>query len=195
MKLIRFACLSVVCSFGAFAGTISLQPSATTITLGNPLTVAVNVSGISDLFAWQFDITFNPAVLSAGSVTEGALFSGVGVFFSPGFIDNTAGAITFIGDSLSGPGPGISSDGTLATIQFDSIGAGSSSLDLANIILIDSNFADIVATPTGSSVTVTAGTSATPEPATIVLIVPALAVISFRLRSRRSSRRAGLHCG
>src|SRR5450759_3495632 len=110
--LSRIVYLIAVWSCAKSAGTISLQPSATTLTLGSPLTVDVNVSGLTDLYAWQFDIGFNPAVLSATSVIEGPLFSSIGVFFSPGFIDNTGGTITFIGDSVSGPGPGVSTDGT-----------------------------------------------------------------------------------
>ena len=188
MKLIRIACLSVVCCVAAFAGTISLQPSATTLALGNPLTVDVNVSGVSDLYAFQFDISFNPAVFTASGVTEGALFSGIGVFFSPGFIDNTAGTITFIGDSLSGPGPGVSTNGTLATITFNSIGTGSSSIDLANIILLDSNLADIAATAAGTTVTV-AGSSG-PEPGSWLLVGGAV-VLLFGWAAKKGVRLGG----
>jgi hypothetical protein len=174
MKLLRIVCLIAICSVAASAGTISLQPSAATPTLGSPLTVDVNVSGVSDLYAFQFDLGFNPAVFSATSVTEGALFSSIGVFFSPGFIDNTTGTITFIGDSLSGPGPGVSTDGTLATMTFNSIGAGSGSLTLSNVILLDSNLADIAVTATGTTVTVV--DSSSPEPGSWLLVGAALAV-------------------
>ena len=174
MKLFRIVCLIALCCCAMSAGTISLQPSATTLTLGSPLTVDVNVAGLTDLYAFQFDIGFNPAVFSASGVTEGALFSSIGVFFSPGFIDNTTGTITFIGDSLSGPGPGVSTNGTLATITFSSIGVGSSSIDLANIILLDSNLADIAATASGTTVTVS--DSASPEPGSWLLVGGALAV-------------------
>jgi general secretion pathway protein D len=174
-----------MCCITAFAGTISLQPSATTLTLGTPLTLDVNVSGLSDLYAFQFDISFDPAMLSGTGVAEGVLFGGVGVFFSPGFIDNIGGSITFIGDSLSGPGPGISTDGTLATIIFNSIGAGSSGISLANVVLLDSNLGDISATGSGTSVSVIAGGSAVPEPATFVLLLSAIAALGagslFRL--------------
>jgi hypothetical protein len=174
-KLAKITWLIVTCWSAALAGTISLQPSATTLGLGSPLTVDVNVVGISDLFAYQFDIGFNPAVLSAASVTEGALFSSIGVFFSSGFIDNTGGTIAFIGDTLSGPGPGVSTGGTLATITFNSIGVGSSSVDLANIILLDSNLADIAATASGTLATV--ASTASPEPGSWLLVGGAFAVL------------------
>ena len=113
-------------SYGiASAGTIALAPVDQTVSLGQSVSIDVNVADIADLFAFQFDVFFDPAILSAASVVEGALFSG-GTFFNPGFIDNTAGSITFIADSLSGFGPGISGNGTLTTISFHSIGTGSS---------------------------------------------------------------------
>src|SRR5215469_8962111 len=108
--------LYLIGALQALAGTISLQPAATSVALGNLVSLNVNVASVSDLYAFQFDIGFNPAVLSAAGITEGSLFSSVGVSFSPGFIDNVGGSITFIADSLSGPGPGISRDGTLAQI-------------------------------------------------------------------------------
>src|SRR5258707_577143 len=136
MKTIAGLVLFVTLScFAASAGIISVLPSSTVL-LGNQVSVNVNVAGVSDLYAFQFDIAFNSAVLSAVSVAEGGLFSSVGVFFSPGTIDNAAGTITFIGDFLSGPGPGISTSGTLAQIAFTSIGSGSSGIDLANVILV-----------------------------------------------------------
>src|ERR1017187_6017230 len=122
IKLIRIVCLAAMCSGSVFADLISLQPSSTLPPLGSSFSVDVNITGVTDLYAFQFDIGFNPGVLSAASVTEGSLFSSIGVFFSPGLIDNIGGTITFIGDSLSGPGPGVSTDGTLATIAFDTIG-------------------------------------------------------------------------
>ena len=187
-RFIHILCLNLLASVAASAGTISLQPSATTLTLGSPLTVDVSVSGLTDLYAFQFDIGFNPAVFSASSVTEGALFSSIGVFFSPGFIDNTTGTITFIGDSLSGPGPGVSTNGTLATITFNSIGTGSSSVDLANVILLDSNLADIAATASGTTVTV--ADSSSPEPGSWLLVGGAV-VLLFRGAARKGVRLGG----
>ena len=187
-RLVQIVCLIVACCGSVFAGTISLQPHVTTLTLGSPLTVDVNVSGLTDLYAFQFDIGFNPAVFSASSVTEGALFNSIGVFFSPGFIDNTGGTITFIGDSLSGPGPGVSADGTLATITFNSIGVGSSSIDLANIILLDSNLADIAATASGTTVRV--ADSSSPEPGSWLLVGGAV-VLLFRRAAKKGVRLGG----
>lgn len=165
-----------VCCCTVVAGTISVEPSFTSVTLGNPVSVNLDVSGVLDLYAFQFDVGFDPAVLSAVSVSEGSLFSSVGVFFSPGFIDNGGGSITFIGDTLSGPGPGLSTDGTLAQIVFNAVGSGSSSVDLSNIILLDSSLSEINVVASPATITVT-GTSAVPEPTTGASMIFEMGVI------------------
>jgi hypothetical protein len=195
-RFVQLGCLAVAAFSAAVADTVSLQPVSTISIVGSPLTLDVNVAGLTDLYAFQFDVIFDPAVLSAISITEGSLFSSVGVFFSPGIIDNTAGTITFIGDSLSGPGPGISLDGTLAQILFNAIGPGSSSIDLANIVLLDSGLNDIAATASGAAVTV----NSTPEPATAAMLAGVLAAIAIiGLRKRKmcdsaSDAAAGKSC-
>jgi general secretion pathway protein D len=170
-----------MCSGSVFADVISLQPSSTLPPLGSSFSVDVNITGVTDLYAFQFDIGFNPAVLSAASVSEGSLFSSIGVVFSPGLIDNIGGTITFIGDSLSGPGPGVSTDGTLATITFDTIGVGSSSIDLANIVLLDSSLADIAVTDSGTTVTV----ATVPEPGSWLLLGSCLVLLFGWIVDRR----------
>ena len=180
MKTGALGIIIIALSCEGYAGTISLLPSSTTTPLGSTVSVNVNVSGLTDLYAFQFDIAFNPAVLSAVSVTEGGLFSSVGVFFTPGTIDNTTGMITFISDSLSGPGPGISTNGTLAQITFTSFAPGLSGINLANVILLDSSLNNIAATTSGTSITVTG----TPEPSSVILFATGL-VMACLLKPRR----------
>jgi hypothetical protein len=159
------------------ATSIGVQPVPDTVPLGDPVVVNVNVSGLPDLFAFQFDIGFNPSVLSAVSVTEGSLFSSIGVSFSSGIIDNTAGTITFVADSLSGLDPGISLDGTLVEVQFSTIAAGASSLGLTNVILLDSNLDDISADTVNADVIVT-GASEVPEPSSFLLLSSGVALMA-----------------
>ena len=170
--------LSISCC-AASGGIISVLPSSTVVGLGSPESVTINVVGLTDLYAFQFDLTFNPSVFTVAGVNEGGLFNSVGVSFSPGTINNSAGTITFIGDSLSGSGPGISTSGTLVQITLTSIGAGSSSISLANVVLLDSALNDITATASGTAVTVTAGS---PEPGSMVLLVTGLGVGYFLKR-------------
>lgn len=41
--------------------------------VGDTFAVNVNVDGVSDLYAWQLDLTFDPTLLAAVSVSEGPI--------------------------------------------------------------------------------------------------------------------------
>jgi hypothetical protein len=181
-RLIEGICVAMALCSGVYGATVSIDPSATFVTAGSPVSLNVNMSGFSDLYAFQFDIGFNPSLLSASTVTEGSLFNNLGAFFSPGFTDNIGGSITFISDALSGPGPGLSADGALVKLTFQAVGAGATSIDLSNVVLLDSNLNDISASPESATVTIT-GTSAAPEPgawAVLALLLPAMGIAAAR---------------
>jgi hypothetical protein len=145
---------------------VSVQPTTTNTTAGNTMALNVDISAAPDLFSYQFDIDFNPSVLPATVVTEGSFLPSSGsTFFITGTIDNVAGTIVFTADTLIGPGPGVNRSGVLATIDFTAIGSGTSSVDLANLIFLDSTGAPINVSTTSSSVDV-AGAVATAEPST-----------------------------
>ena len=79
----------------AFADTVDVVAPATSPSVGQTFDVDVNVTGASDLYAYQMDLTFDPTVLSALSVTEGPFLPGGGTtFFIPGTIDNVGGSVT-----------------------------------------------------------------------------------------------------
>jgi len=142
-----------------FAGTVSIQSTGVAIFPGDLFSVDVGVSNISDLYAFQFDLTFDPAIISATAISEGAFLPSSGAtFFFPGTIDNIGGAITFNADTLLGAVSGASGSGVLATIQFSALGPGSSPIGLSNVILLDSSLGDISAGVINGSVTVS------PEP-------------------------------
>src|SRR5262245_49893384 len=99
--------LFVVAGAARAAGTISVLGPPTPQPVGTTFTVTVQVSGITNLYAAQFDLQFNPAVLTAVSVAEGVFLpSGATTLFIPGTIDNVTGKISFIADTRIGPVPG-----------------------------------------------------------------------------------------
>jgi hypothetical protein len=174
----------------AYANSIaSVQPASPTASVGDIVAVTVNVSNITDLFAFQFDINFNPAVLSAQSITEGAFLpSGGSTLFLPGSIDNIAGTIAFNADTLIGFVPGVSGGGTIATMDFLAIASGLSSLDLANTFFLDSNLANINnVTLESGTVNVTSAT-ATPEPPTVVLMLGGIVALFWLAHRRLGSK-------
>jgi general secretion pathway protein D len=125
---------------------------------GPSWSVPVSIANVTDLFAYQFDFAFNPAVLQLVSVQEGPfLATAGGTSFFPGLIDNVNGTDQFIADSLAGFGPGASGGGVLATLNFQAV-PGFSQLTVSNVTLLDSGFNEIPSTIVNSSVF-------TPEPA------------------------------
>jgi general secretion pathway protein D len=166
--------------------TLSLQPSTTTPLVGSSFDVTVNISSVTDLFAFQFDILFDPTILSATAITEGSFLpSGGTTFFIPGTIDNTAGTIVLTADSLIALA-GVSGDGDLATFTFSALAKGTSALSLANVELLDSELLNIEFASSGTSVS-PGQVSTVPEAnSAILLSLGVLAMFVWR-RTQESS--------
>jgi hypothetical protein len=132
------------------------------VVVGTPVSLSLLISDIADLFAFQFSLSYNPALLQLTSVSEGAfLATGGPTFFDGGTVNNTTGTVSFLFDSLIGAVPGVTGSGVLAQMQFTTVAAGVSALSFSDVLFLDSSSADItVLAPTGS-VQVTA----VPEPA------------------------------
>jgi len=170
------------------ADTINIVGPTSSPAVGDTFAVDVAVTGITDLYAFQLDLNFDPTLLSAVSVSEGAFLpSGGTTFFIPGTIDNVAGSVAATADTLVGPIPGVTGDGVLLVFDFKALAAGASPLSFANEILLDSSLNDITADTTfqNGSVTVS-GITHVPEPNTLVLVcIAVLGLITIRqLRPR-----------
>ena len=160
---------------------VSVQPPVSNPGVGSSFDVFVNISSVKDLYAFQFDVGFNPSVISALTVTEGAFLPNGGTTsFIPGSIDNIGGLITNNADILLGSIPGVSGDGPLLEISFQALTAGVSLISLSNIILLDSNSDDIPFTSTDGTVR-TVDQAQVPEPSTILFLGSGLVgLIGFR---------------
>jgi len=85
-----------------------------------PDTFSVAVrADVSNIYAWEIDLSFVPSVLNVVSVTRGTFLPG-GVWFPP-LIDNTNGLVV-AAELSETPGSGIG--GLLCTIQFQVVGYG-----------------------------------------------------------------------
>jgi hypothetical protein len=183
-KIAALALPLFLLSYGSVARADALvAPGSEIVGLGNTVSVPVNISSVSNLYDWEFDLSFDPTVLQLTGVSEGPFLSSGGgtTFFFPGFTNNTAGKVTFVADTLIGPVPGVTGGGVLADLQFQAISLGSSALTLSNVILQDSAGNDIPFTTALGSVSVV---SAVPEP-TLVWPLGALLCAAFILRRRR----------
>jgi general secretion pathway protein D len=179
-----FVSFLVASTTSLLAGTISVQPSSLDETVGQNFTLTVQISGVSDLYGYQFDLGFDPAFLAASSVTEGPfLESGGPTIFIPGTIDNAAGSITANADILAGSVAGVDGSGTLLTFSFQALAAGSDTVQIFNVLALNSFGQGISLITSGSTVVVSASTASTPEPASVLLIGPAI-VTMFVFRRR-----------
>ena len=134
---------------------VYIDPAEQTVNLGDSVSVSVNIENVTNLAGFQFDIHYNPAILSSASVLEDEFLSGGGgTFCLEETVDAAAGTITDIACARTDQG-GVSGSGTLITITFAAIGAGESYIRIQNIRLPDPNGAQISATTTDGSVTVT----------------------------------------
>ena len=113
--------------------SFSFSTEATQIEVGDTFTVHLKTENVTDLMGWQSNITFNPAVLKANSISEGNfLKQGDGrTFFQKGTIDNKAGKITGLKTVQLSKGE-MSRQGTLLSMKFTAIANGRSSLILDN---------------------------------------------------------------
>jgi hypothetical protein len=155
--------------------------------VGDTFTIPVSITGATDLTSWQFDLAFNPTIVTANSVTEGPFMSAFGAtLFIPGVIDNGTGLISLVADSFIDLSPNPSGSGVLADIGFTALAPGVSPLTFSNVFLNLSNSGFDIG---NGQVTVT-GTQppAVPEPTTLMLLASGLALFGMRRLARRGRR-------
>jgi hypothetical protein len=185
LTTLAFLAIAPVVVSGA---TIRVAPAAETQSAGSDFAVDIHIEGVTDLYAYQFHVAFDPSIIRTLSVAPGSFLPPVG--FLPGFIDNVAGTISFIGNSLLGPVSGVSGSGGLVTIQFRAVGVGPTPIAVSDVILLDSALGDITADTANAAITVTPS-AAIPEPAAAVLLAPPLAL--FIIARRRFATVRGRH--
>ncbi len=174
MRISRlFPALIFAAAGSLLGGTISVQPSTLDVTEGETFSLDIDIANVADLYAFQFDLGFDPTILAAESVTEGSFLpSGGSTIFFPGTIDNMGGTIAFNADTLVGAIPGVSGGGTLASVEFEALATGTSVISLNDVELLDSNFNLIDYSAANGSVLVT-----TPEPSSLALLGSALLLL------------------
>jgi len=159
----------------AIADTTVSVGAAGPVSVGDAFAVDVNIATVSDLYDFELDLSFDPAIVQLNNIAEGAFLpQGGTTLFLPGFIDNAGGSATFNADTLLGLIPGVNDSGVLLEFDFQALAVGTSALSLSNILLQDSTGANIDFTSADGSVTVTsAGPVGTPEPGTLSLLAGA----------------------
>lgn len=132
---------------------------------GSVFDLDVLLSGVTDLYGYQFTLGFDSHVLQVVSISEGGfLASGGSTVGDTGVIDNAVGTVGLVYNSLVGAVPGVSGSGTLAHLRFQVLGQGVAALSFGDVALLDSQIGDLKVQVQGLSVT------AVPEPASLLLL-------------------------
>jgi hypothetical protein len=126
------------------AGTAVVSVSAPTqaINSGTQFTVNINVQPNNAIAGIQYTLSYNPALVTVNSVSEGNLLkqNGASTYFTQGTINNTTGTLTGVAGAIITPGQTVSSAGTFATITFTAgTTKGNSSCILSSVIVGDIN--------------------------------------------------------
>lgn len=130
--------LTVHCNTVFAVPLLSVTPPTTTPSVGDMFSISVDVTDITDLYAWQFDLLFTPGLWNADQVTEGPfLASNDFTFFVQGYADDAG--IYGNANTVLGPVAGASGVGTLASFSFLAQSAGIGNFSLGNVLLLDSS--------------------------------------------------------
>jgi len=118
---------------------IKVSPASKRVPLsGGAFSMDIVAQDVTNLGAYQVELTFNPAVVHVTTVTPGPFLGSTGRTVSPvgPAIDNGAGKVIF-GAFTFGTQPGINGTGVLATITFQPRAKGTSALHLQNLQAAD----------------------------------------------------------
>lgn len=174
----KHSLLSILASACLNAATISIVPAplepVTPLAPGSTRVLQGVLDTASDVYAGEFTLSFDPAVIEVIQASPR-----LGDITIDGVIDNTAGNVTGIAFSFTGPGPG-AAGANLVLFDFTvrGLAAGSTTVLLAPFALLDSSLQSIAAGATAGSVTVA---TPIPEPAAWPVLLGAVALI-FRRR-------------
>jgi len=149
-RLSRVLIISLILSLGLLPAGLTLAQETTNVSVSAPsqvnseeqFTIDVLVDPGTPIAGVQFDLAFDPSLVTVDSVAEGNLLShgGATTYFSPGTTDNVSGTVSAVVGAITTPGQTVSTAGTFATITLTAgAGSGTCSLTLSNVVVGDMN--------------------------------------------------------
>ena len=119
---------------------VYVDPAESTANPTEFFTINVNVQDVTDLYSYGIKVGFNPQLLQVDSYTEGSFIQSVNpTFFSVkiyfDYVDVVCASL--------GAVPGVSGSGTIFSITFEVVDAGTCALDIFYSVLIDSTLTAI----------------------------------------------------
>ena len=117
---------------------LHIDPSPVNVPIGNNFTVTLNIQDVTDLWAWEVIISFDPSQVNCAGAEEGPFLKNNGpTIWLPPEIDNTTGRIHMACSLLTGPS-GASGSGVLAYVYFKCINIGTSFIHIEESLLTNS---------------------------------------------------------
>jgi hypothetical protein len=105
---------------------------------GQNFTVSIDISDVTDLYGWDFRLSWNAPLLEVVKIVEGSLLKTGGMTYFSYDLNGTQGYIVAYA-TLLGLLPGVSGNGTLASVTFTVESFGGCPLDLVNATLVNSS--------------------------------------------------------
>jgi hypothetical protein len=135
---------------------IKVDPASTTAILNNDYVVYVKIKDVTDLYGWEFQLSYDHTVLhlTSDSIVSGGLNEPTQTYQQ--LTDDANGHLWWAVSTKYPTVTGINyTDHNIFEIHFHTIGTGTSVLTLNGTILSDSHGNEITATATSGSITVT----------------------------------------
>ncbi len=156
-----------------YTAQLSIQPALVQTTPGVTFDVDVVIATVADLGAFEFELTFNPAVVTVTSVQLGPWLgsSGRPAYALGPHIENGAGRVAFGGYTLGAAPPGPDGGGVLATLTLHAEAPGASGLDFDHNLLTD-HAALVLTTSTTPGQVVVQSATPTPTPTPALTATP-----------------------
>lgn len=150
---------------------VRFDPAATTLSIGQTVTVNVRIDDVVGLAGDEIHMSYNPSILEVQDAdpAQAGVQITIGSFLHPDYValhsvDPAQGKIDLSVLQLP-PRPPVSGSGVLATITFKAIGNGTSPLTFNSVLLSTSSAEPIYASLQNGQVTVGGGAGPTPTPA------------------------------
>jgi hypothetical protein len=148
---------------GATTSTIvCVRPASQVVETGTRFTADIVVDQVTNLGAYEFTLAFDPALVAFVGVTNGPFLGSTGRSTNCLGPFPSAGRVRFGCVTLGSEPGGPSGTGLLARVTLSALGAGSSTLDLTNVILTDISGTPLPHTDLDGQVTIVVGPTPTP---------------------------------
>jgi len=133
--------------------TFLLNPAITQTRLGVPITVALMITGVTNLGGYEIALAFNPALVTVTRVTAGPFLASSGRTVLP-FTTVLSSTVIRLGASSIGAGAGPNGSGVLAWLQFSPVGTGLAALDVRDGLASNASAGAMTVTEVDGQVTI-----------------------------------------